>query len=158
MPAPLQAFLAVVVMAICMSTLDTFCYLVASTLAKNFMPTRVTGDRAHYIKFSQIVRIFVLASMSRLALSNSDVIAFVLDMASLLFVLAPVYVCAAFGLPKVKNRKTDALVASGVATSALIFMALFVQGAYEDLFMISVPAFASIGITAFALFLGQRES
>ena len=154
-PPYLQAFIAVVVMAICMSTLDTFCYLTAATLAKNFMPERVTGSRDNYIRFSQIVMVLILVCMSVMALSISDVIKFVFDAASLLFVLAPVYVFAAFGWPKLKNRKTDALVTIGLVLSTAIYLYLFTHGAFENLLMISVPAGCSIVFTGLAIFVGK---
>ncbi len=153
----LLAFIAVVVMAICMSTLDTYCYLVASTLGKNFMPERVTGERESYIKFSQIVIALVLAGMSVLALTISDVIVFVFDAVSLLFVLVPVYLYAAFSHPKIKNRKTDALVSIGVAVSTIIYIYMFKNGAFENLLMVSAPAGCSIIFTSLAIYFGQKE-
>ncbi len=153
----LLAFIAVVVMAICMSTLDTFCYLIASTIGKNFMPKQVVSERKNYIRFSQVVIILTLIGMSVLALTISDVIMFAFDAASLLFILSPVYLYAAFGLPKVTKRKTDALVSIGVVTSSIIYFYMFTHDMFEDLLMVSVPAGFSIILTSLAIYIGNRK-
>ncbi len=157
-PSALLAFIAVVVMAICMSTLDTQCYLVASTLGKNFMPEHITGTRESYVRFSQIVIVLILAGMSAIALTISDVIVFAINAASLLFVLAPVYLYAAFNYPKTKNRKTDALVSIGVALNTIFYIYMFIGGAFENLLMVSAPAFCSIILTSIAIYMGQKDN
>lgn len=154
----LQSFIAIVVMAICMSTLDTLCYLVAATLGKNFMPERVTGERDNYIRFSQITIIIVLIASSVVALSIEDVILSLFDAVSLLYVLAPVYLYAALGRPKLKNRKTDTLVTLAVAGSGMIYLYMFTNGMFEDLIMTSVPVACSIVLTSIAIFIGQRNA
>ena len=158
MAPPLLAFIAVVVMAICMSTLDTFCYLVAATLGKNFMPARVTGERDNYIRFSQIVMLLVLISMSIVALTIEDVIMFVFEAASLLYVLAPVYLFAAIGMPKLKNRQTDAYTTIAVILSAVLYLYMFRHNMFSDLLLTGAPVACSFILTGIALYIGNKKN
>lgn len=157
-PTPLLAYIAVIVMAICMSTTDTLCYLSAATLAKNFFPHHITDERGNYIKFSRIVMILSLIAMSILALSISDIIMFLFDAASLLFVLAPVYLYTAFGYPKKRTRKMDSMISISIFLSVLIYLYLFTQNAFEDMIMTLVPVTASIVFTSFSIFVVPKIS
>ncbi len=142
MSVPLMAFIAVVFMAITMSTLDTSCYLTASTLAKNFLPPKITENRDAYIKFSKIVMILILVCMSVLALTISDVIQFLFSAAGMLFILTPVYVFLGFGFYK-KSRLMDALISISLVISIVVYIYLFVNGAFEQMPMMLVPAICS---------------
>ncbi len=151
------AFIAVIVMAICMSTLDTYCYLVASTLAKNFILKRVTGTHVKYVRFTQIIMVLILLGASIFALTIKDVVTFAIDAASLLFVLTPVFLYAAFGKPRYRNIRTDALVSIGIVISTCLYLYLFTSGAFENMLMISVPAFCSAALTGGAIVLGRTK-
>jgi SSS family solute:Na+ symporter len=135
----LLAFIAVVTMAICMSTLDTMSYLAAATIGKNFMPPRVTEKREQYVVMSRIVMIVILIGMAIVAMTISDVIQFLFDTASLLFILGPLYVAVALGLPHVKKRRTDVMMTLATAASALLYLFLFVNG-YFDQYILSMIA------------------
>ncbi len=120
------------------------------------MPEKVTGDRKSYVTFSRVVMIFILMGMSIIALTISDVIVFVFDMASLLFVLAPVYIYAALNKPQYKNRKTDALVSTSIAISTLVYIYMFTNNMFVELIMAIVPAICSIILTSLSIYLGQK--
>lgn len=155
-PTFLLAYIAVIVMAICMSTLDTFCYLSAATLAKNFFPPALTEKRNSYIYFSQIVMVLILITMSVLALTLTDVILFVFNAASLLFVMAPVYIYAALGYPKKKEQETDAMIAISVFFGIIIYLYLFSEGALDKMIMTLVPVIVSFILTTLSIFLAPR--
>ncbi len=152
-PTPLLAYIAVVVMAICMSTLDTFCYLSAATLAKNFFPARITKTRDSYIRFSQIVMVLILVSMSVLSLMLTDVILFLFQAASLLFVLMPVYVYSALGYPKRKSRKIDAAISISIFGGVIVYLYLFTHDAFGDMIMTVVPVAVSFVLITLSIFL-----
>lgn len=155
-PSWLLAYIAVVVMAICMSTLDTMCYLTAATIGKNFMPPRVTERREQYVLLSRIVMVVILIAMSVLALTISDVIQFLFNASSLLFILAPVYLAVALGLPHRKHRETDVLITLSVVASTIIYLFLFVNGYFDgSLMMTMIPVGVSIMLTGIVLVMDK---
>lgn len=138
-PALLQAYIAVIVMAICMSTLDTSCYLTSATIAKNYLPAKVTKTRDSYIKLSRVVMIFILIFMSIVALTISDIIVFLFDAISLLYILSPVYIVSVLGLMKSKSRKLDYLITSSVVLSTAVFIYMFINNMFAEMIMVLVP-------------------
>lgn len=151
---PLLAFMATVFMAITMSTLDTNCYLTASTLAKNFLPESFTNTREKYIRFSQIVFVALLGLMSVVALTISDVIKFLFDAAGILYVLAPVYVMSGLGVFK-KHVLTDRLISGSVAISGIVYIYMFTGGHFADLIMTMLPALVSICLCVLSVFVSR---
>jgi solute:Na+ symporter, SSS family len=151
---PIVAYIAVVVMAICMSTLDTMCYLTAATIAKNHMPPHITAKRENYVKFSQIVMLITLASMSILTLAIGDVLVFAFSAASLLFTLTPIYIFTVFNLPRHKSHTTDILITLSIAISCIVYLFMFFNGYFEDAIMTLVPVGISIILTSISLYIG----
>ncbi len=141
----LLAFIAVVTMAICMSTLDTMSYLGAATIAKNFMPPRITEKREQYVLTSRIIMLVTLVGMAIVAMTITDVIQFLFDTASLLFILTPVYVAVAFGLPHHKHRRTDVMMTLATVISALFYLFLFVNE-YFDKYALTMLAPVALNI------------
>ncbi|MCB9989094.1 MAG: hypothetical protein H6868_07155 [Rhodospirillales bacterium] len=127
----LLAFIAVVTMAICMSTLDTMSYLAAATIGKNFMPPQITEKREQYVLMSRVVMIVILIGMAIVAMTITDVIQFLFNTASALFILAPLYVLVAFGLPHRRHRSTDVMITLATVVSLLFYLFLFVNGYFD---------------------------
>ncbi len=150
---PLLAYIAVVVMAICMSTLDTLTYLSSATLAKNVFPEKITKTRDGYIRFSQVVMLLILIITSLFAVTLSDVILFAFQAASLLYILAPVYVYAALGYPKKRNERIDIAVSISMMCSVVIYIYMFSAGVLDDLILTLVPAVISIVLTSLSIFI-----
>lgn len=152
MPVALQAYIAVVVMAVCMSTLDTLCYLTSATIAKNYLPARVSESRDNYILISRAIMIFVLLFMGICALAISDVILFAFDALSLLYILAPVYIVSVLNLVKNKNRSTDFYITFATILSCLVYLYMFMQGYFADMILIMVPVAVNIVLISGFLF------
>lgn len=160
-PVPVLAFIAVVAMAITMSTLDTFCYLFTATLAKNFLPKNISGTRERYVRFSKIIFILILATMSILALMISDIIQFMFNAASLITILAPVHVFAAAGLTH-KAPRLDILMAGSVMASLFVYLVMFSLGYMEDFIVMLVPAglsfvLCTISLLGFKYVMGSKN-
>ncbi|QEP43090.1 hypothetical protein D5085_08170 [Ectothiorhodospiraceae bacterium BW-2] len=151
----LQAYIAVVVMAICMSTLDTMCYLTAATIAKNHTPAHLTATRDSYVNFSQKVMLLTLVAMSLVTLTISDLLLFAFSAASLLFILSPLYLFTVFNLPKVRNDKTDRLMTLAIAMSAIIYLYMFSAGHFERAILTLVPVAISTVLTSVAIYFGN---
>lgn len=152
--APLLAFIAVVFMAISMSTLDTNCYLLGSTLAKNFVPNSITADRDSYIRFTRIVFILILVSMSFLALSITDVVKFLFDCVGILFVLVPVYIYTALGLFS-KSRTMDMMVSASIFISGALYLYMILGAHIEQFIMSMIPVGVSIALCTLCVIAGR---
>lgn len=157
LPVPLLAFVAVMTMAICMSTLDTMCYLVAATIAKNHMPPRITAQRENYVKFSRMIILLTLVGMSIFTLTISDVLVFAFSAASLLFILAPIYLFTALGLPRFNNTSTDMLISLSIAISSTVYLYMFFHGYFKDAIMTLIPVGISILFTSIVIFLNTLQ-
>jgi SSS family solute:Na+ symporter len=135
------AYIAIVVMAISMSSLDTFCYLFASSTVKNFLPTYKISPK-NYIRISRVLMVGALILMSALALTISDVIQFLFNAASLLFVLTPIYIALGLGWFKASKR-LDIMITISILVSVFVYGAMFMRGDLENMIMLIVPIFVS---------------
>jgi SSS family solute:Na+ symporter len=122
LPTALLAFLGVVVMAITMSTLDTFCYLFSSSVAKNFLSSKITDNPKKYIRFSRFTMLGTLIVSSIFALTINNVIQTIFSAGSLLFILAPLYVAVGFGW-LAKTKRSDAMVSISMLLSVCVYLA-----------------------------------
>lgn len=87
-------YIALVFVAITMSTQSASCYAFVSTLGKVFMKDQVNSDK-RYVYFSRIAMILVLLVTAALALVISDVIRYFFDILGFVVCLAPLYLVAA---------------------------------------------------------------
>lgn len=138
-PVPILAFIAVATMSVTMSTLDTYAYLFASSLAKNFLPEKASATRDKYIRFSRIVFIVLMISMSALALMISDIIEYLFAVISLFVILAPVHLFTGLGLFK-KSKNLDILISLILLISAVTYIVMFSMGFMDDFLVMLVPA------------------
>jgi SSS family solute:Na+ symporter len=122
LPTALLAFLGVVVMAITMSTLDTFCYLFSSSVSKNFLFSKITDNPKKYIRFSRFTMLGTLIVSSIFALTINNVIQTIFSAGSLLFILAPLYVAVGFGW-LAKTKRSDAMVSISMLLSVCVYLA-----------------------------------
>jgi SSS family solute:Na+ symporter len=157
-PAWFLAFVAVAVIAITMSTLDTFCYLFASSLAKNFAPRRIVEARSGYVRFSKFVMLLVLLVASILALTISDTIEFVFSAVSMLMILAPLYTIVGFGWTR-HSVRVDIGMSLAIVVAAGVYLSMFVQGQFGSLIMLTVPVFVSTVLCSISLLMvpSQRD-
>jgi len=143
LPSWLTAILGVLIAAIIMSTLDTQIFVLASTIAKDFLPQRSDA------KMEKLIKILIgasLAILTLIAIFIGDVIEFISGIASVLFVLAPILLLV-ISFSVTKKESLDRLVSLGMALSAALFVYMFFAGYFEDFKMIVVPS------AAFAIYL-----
>lgn len=152
----LLALLAVVVMAACMSTLDTLGYLTASTLARNLLPARLTNTREAYVRLTRIVVLVVLVAMGGMALTISDFIRFMFQTVSLVAVLGPVYLAAAIGLPRRPDTRIDRGVTLATIASLVLYIFLFARGHLDQPLMLLVPPLVNAALCGGIIALGSR--
>jgi SSS family solute:Na+ symporter len=135
----LSAF-AVILMAITMSTLDSFCYLFASSLGKNMLPAKMTDTREKYIKFARIVIAVILIIMSYVAMQIDDVVKVLFSSASLLYFLCPIYILSATGILK-KSSWIDWYTTACLSLCTIGYIYMFIEGLTENLILAGLPAF-----------------
>jgi Na+/proline symporter len=146
-PPYLLAYVAIVCIAITMSTLDTLSYLCASTFLKNIVPQTLTEKREDYVHITRICLLVVLAIGALLATYIGNVIKYLFDAASLLFILTPIYVMAGFGWFK-KSPKIDLWCALSTVLSVIVYIYMFKAGYFADLILIYIPALINIILCA----------
>ncbi len=148
------SYVAIIIMAITMSSLDTFCYLFASSLTKNILPVHKTKNRTSYIRSTRIIMLVALVSMSVVALTISDVIQFLLSASSLVFILSPIYVAVGFGWFK-QSKKLDIFTTLSMGVSTIVYVTMFIRGDLENMIMLMVPITLNTAFVILGL-LGQR--
>ena len=138
LPTVILTFLVVVIMAITMSTLDTFCYLFSSSVSKNFLSPETTNSSEKYIRVSRFIMLGTLTVSSVFALTINNVIETVFSASSLLFILAPLYVAVGFGWLN-KTARLDAMVSISMLVSACVYLVMFLRGDFADMMMLMIP-------------------
>lgn len=151
----LLSFIAVVLMAITMSTLDTQTYLFTATILKNFVPKAYTEKRDTYIKLSKIVMIVAMVVMGFIAMSIGDIIQFLWDATSLVFILAPIFVFSGFGWFK-SSQSTDLYLTANIIVCIAIYIYMFTNGMLNDMLMTVVPAGVSIIGCTIGVYLSHK--
>ncbi len=146
------SYIAIVIVAITTSALDTHTYLFISTAIKNIAPPSVAQDKARYIRWARIFLVSALCFTTLIALTISNIIQFLFDAVSLLYVLAPVFMFAALGWFK-RTVLVDRLVTMTIFVSSGFFVWLFVNKLLQDHMILTVaPAAVSlVGCSAIAL-------
>lgn len=137
--APLQSFIAVVAMAITMSTLSSGSYLSASTICKDVLSETITRDSRKYIKLVRIIMILILACMSLIAITIGDIVKFLFDAASLLFVISPIYTLAVLDRLDSPLRQRDLYLAGATFISLVCYIYFFATGAFSNMIVMFVP-------------------
>lgn len=148
-PTWLLSYFGVVLMAITMSTLDSFCYLFAASLGKNILPARFTDTREKYVVFARVVIIGVLIIMSVAAMKISNVIDVLFSIVSLLYIISPIYVLTAIGVFK-KEAWLDKYVAASLFVCAIIYVYMFQNRLLEQMLLTGIPALVMLILLALA--------
>ncbi len=152
----LLSFIGVVMVAITMSTLDTQTYLFTSTLLKDFIPKTLTDNRVKYIRTSRIIMVVALAVVSVIAMSITDLIKFLFDTASFLFILAPIFFFSGIGWFK-KNTNLDKYITAVIILCAGIFVYLFTSGAFDNMINLYIPCAISFALCTIGALLFVKK-
>jgi SSS family solute:Na+ symporter len=150
LPSALLAFLVVVVLAITMSTLDTFCYLFSSSVSKNYLFSKIDDNPGKYIRFSRFIILGALIVSSIFAITISNVIQTIFSAGSLLFILAPLYVAVGFGWLN-KTRRLDIIVSISMLISVCVYLVMYVRGDFATMLMLMVPVLVNSVIMVVAV-------
>lgn len=125
----LIAYIGVVIMAISMSTLSSEAYVFTSSLVRNFFPEEYSRVKKKYVSVSRVVILCILAGTSYVAIGITDVITFLIDAVSFVFVISPLVVFAVMGWLR-RSEIQDKLLALSVAVSASLFLYMFFNGLF----------------------------
>lgn len=121
------------------------------------MPQNRTDTHEKYISFSRIVMIIIIVAMSLVALTISDVVLFVFKTASLLFILAPIFVYGVLSSDLHKSRKLDILMAVAAIISAGVYFYMFSQGMLENPLYVCGPVVVSFILSSLAYMAARKK-
>ncbi len=147
------AFFGVTIMAISMSTLDTEAYVFTSSFVRNFLPAQYSENRMSYVKISKGLIAFLLAGTAIISLTITDVIQFLFDAVSLIYVIVPVLLFAIFGWIK-PSVKQDIFLTASILVAACVYIYMFSTGGFVNLLYNCIPlgiSFVLCGGVALAL-------
>jgi Na+/proline symporter len=138
------AYIAIVVMAITTSDLDSQTYLFISTSIKNVAPPSIAQDKDNYKRWARYVLVGALGFTTLIALTISDIVQFLFQVVSLLYVMSPVFTFAGLGLIK-RSTIADRLITVTICIGIAVYAWLFTNGLLENNLMYNcVPAALSL--------------
>lgn len=152
------AFLGVTIMAVSMSTLDTEAYVFTSSFVRNFLPEKYSVDRKQYIQFSRGLIGFLLAGTAIVSMAVTDVIQFLFDAVSLVYVIAPLLVAAIFGWAK-PIPKQDMYLTASLIVAASVHVYLFLNEGFVNLLYNCIPLGVSVVLCGISILMtrGLKE-
>lgn len=151
------SFMGVTIMAISMSTLDTEAYVFTSSLTRNFLPERYTKTKEDYIRISRKLIVAVLVGTSLIAMTISDVIKFLFDAVSLVFVIAPLMVYMVMGWVN-HTKKQDTFLAVSIFASAGVYLYMFLNELFINTLYNMVPLGVSVVLCGLSLLLTRKSA
>lgn len=149
------SYIAIVVMAITTSDLDSQTYLFTSTSVKNVAPPSIAQDKVRYKHWARFVLVGALIFTTLIALTISDIVQFLFQAVSLSYILAPVFTFAGLGLIK-RSTLTDRLVATVIFVGVAIFLWLFSNKMLENSLILTVAPTSVSLIGCIAIAVAQR--
>ncbi|MCP4354125.1 MAG: hypothetical protein GY793_00565 [Proteobacteria bacterium] len=137
-PSWIIMFLSLSIIAMTMSTIDTYSYVFSSTLLEDFKKVDIEKDKKKYVKYSRIAMIVLLAASVLIASGIENFVQYIFGTGALIAVLGPMFLGAGVGLFP-KSKKMDMLVTSSVVISTVVFFVLMITTQYAFLPLTLVP-------------------
>lgn len=151
----LLAFIGVAVIAISMSTLDTFAYLFSSTFLQN-IKKKYNNSQKQYVLSTRITIFILLILMSILALTISDIIQFLFNSVSLMFIISPILVFSALDFFK-PSLKLDLFISTILIICVSIYVYMLTNNLFENFMMNLIPAILSLFLTTITLIKKNKK-
>lgn len=149
------AFMGVTIMAVSMSTLDTEAYVFTSSFVRNFLPSKYSEDRMAYVRISRSLIIFLLLGTSIISMAITDVIKFLFDAVSLVYVVAPLLIASLFNWAKPIPRQ-DVFLSASVIVAASVHIYLFMTEGFVNLLYNCIPLGVSVGLCAISIMMTRN--
>jgi SSS family solute:Na+ symporter len=127
-----MVFLFVVMVSICMSTLDSMTYVFSSTIQEDIFKENVKKEHSKYIKLSKIIMILFLIVSCILALAISDIINYLFSSFTVIVVLTPLFIGVATGKLRAVNKNTDTIIAWGLGLCTIAHILMFTFGILDN--------------------------
>lgn len=138
-PSYVLAFIAIVCIAITMSTLDTLSYLAASTFLKNILSNERTDTRDKYVKMTRLTLIVIMVAATLISFVIENAVKYMFDAMSMMYILSPIYLMAGLGWLR-RHKRLDIFCAAATILSALLWGYMFAAQYFADLIMTFIPA------------------
>jgi solute:Na+ symporter, SSS family len=164
MPGWLMGYIAMVFLAITMSTQSAATYAFVATVNKVFLPSHSDTD-AKYIRMSRLLMIVLLIGAAVISLTVSDAMKFVLDIIAFINCLAPLYMIAALNLlpngeaPAIRKRH-DWVIAIVTAIGCAMFTYIVLNKLNAESFLLSsLPSLLVTAVlAAYVWFIRLRQA
>ncbi len=148
-------FIAMIILAITMSTQSANAYNFVSIIGKNFFTKRFENNDKAYITFSRVTMVVLIVITAILSLAIGNAVQFIFDAMSLIYTLAPLYLVAMLG-----NQNKSAFMDKGLALALLItiivYFTMFASGIFAIKLMYSLaPVFVSATLSLIVLLIAK---
>lgn len=155
-------YIALVFVAITMSTQSASCYAFVATLGKVFMKEQAVNER-RYVLYSRIAMVVLLLATAALALSISNVIRYFFDILGFVVCLAPLYLVAAMAprpwlgaSPAARDKLDRDMRALTLLGLALYLFQFFAEGTSYTLTAPTLPVVVISVLTVIYLLVLKR--
>lgn len=146
LPVWILAIFGVIIVSICMSTLDTQLYLFTSTFIKDILQNRASEE---YIPDSRLIMFVLLITAGGISFFVEDLIDYLFQSAAAFAVVTPLAIAAGLDLYMEKDRSKDIASIIAVVAGLIVWVGLFITGMFDQMIYLTVP----IGVSTTALFI-----
>ncbi|MCP4355712.1 MAG: hypothetical protein GY793_08820 [Proteobacteria bacterium] len=142
-------FLAVTVLSLLMSSLDTYGYMTTSTITTNLMKIDHETNKKKFVFTSRVITAIMFTSVTIMAIFIQDFIQYMLNTVSIALLLTPFYILVLFR--KKKTKMLDNLSIVSFLIGLVVWIYMFVIGKLEGFLMMQVPMLVSMAINLIIL-------
>lgn len=125
-PKFMASFLSLILISTVMSTIDTFTYLVSSTIIKDFSQKNL--NKTQYVKKSRVILFLLLILSAIISFYIESVIAYLFAITGMFTILAPLFFLVGSGLIKTTSKKLDLMFSSSLLISLLAGVYFMING------------------------------
>lgn len=136
-PATLAAFLTVVMLAVAMSSIDTYTFAASSAIVRNILPDRFHDTRTAMIRTNQLMIIVIMAGLSLLAIHMGNIVDFIIKTATFYSVTAPLILYAIHFKPT--SKWLDEVMTVSTSLWVGVFFMMNLSMGITDMLVLCLP-------------------
>ncbi len=129
--------LLVVIFAMGMSTLDTWTFIISSTVLRDFVGTSIRNERDSYISYNRWITVVFLVLVTVVALSFDDLLSLLMGLMSSYAIAAPLFYVVMFRLLK-PSALNDKVLVGIVLLSFVLYVYMHFMGLFGTSFVKSI--------------------
>lgn len=150
-------YISMVILAVTMSCGSANTYAFISTLGKNFFGQSLAKSEKDYVLFARAAMVVTLVLTATLSLFIDDVVQYMFDIISIVYILTPIYLIAALVRPK-KSAFLDKGLSGAVVLTGLVYIYIYATGfLQQELIHAMLPALLSIVLCLIVLLIAKKR-